>query len=251
MTVKELEGYFNELLRIEDSQRNDSSLNGLQIGERNGEVKKIAFAVDSGIEVFKRAAETGAQLLFAHHGLLWGKQFPITGVNYERFSYLIRANLSLYAAHLPLDLHPEYGNNAQLASFLGLKNLTPFGEYHGIKIGFKGELEKPQTIDQLENTVCGPTGGRKFPFGPKINSTVGIISGSAPREAEQAIREGIDCYITGETSHEIYHLCMEGKINVLFGGHYNTETAGVKAVCTKTQEDTGISTTFIDVPTGL
>lgn len=251
MTVKELEYYFNDLLKIDETQREDSSLNGLQVGERDSEVNKIAFAVDSGLEVFNRAAEAGAQLLFVHHGLLWGKQFPFTDINYKRFSFLIQTKLALYAAHLPLDLHPVYGNNAQIAASLRLQSSVPFGEYHGIKIGFKGELEEPQTLDQLKCTICGPKGGQKFPFGPVKNSTVGIISGSAPREVEQAISQGIDCFITGESSHEIYHLCLEGKINVLFGGHYNTETTGIKAVCSKTQEDTGISTIFIDVPTGL
>jgi dinuclear metal center YbgI/SA1388 family protein len=251
MKLKQLAEYFESLLHIEETQRNDSSLNGLQVGKFSQDITRIAFSVDAGLEIFKRAVEKDAQLLFVHHGIFWGKQFALTGIHHDRISYLSQNSLALFAVHLPLDMHPEVGNNAVLASQIGLKEVTSFGNYHGIMIGQKGILPEPKRIEDLEQIICGPKGGKQFPFGSELNKRIGIISGSAPREAEQAISEDLDCYITGEPSHEIYHLCMEGRINVLFCGHYVTETAGVKALCEKTKKDTGIDTVFIDMPTGL
>ena len=137
MKLKELCAYYESLLRI--SGTDDISLNGLQVGDGEAEIKTVAFAVDAAEETIGKAADAGADLLFVHHGLFWGKPYPLTGSVYRRFDLLFRRPLALFAVHLPLDLHPTLGNNARLAQTLGLQNILPFGEYHGIKIGFKGE----------------------------------------------------------------------------------------------------------------
>jgi putative NIF3 family GTP cyclohydrolase 1 type 2 len=128
ITTSKLDSFFRGLLDIEGFKDTDSSLNGLQVDNDGLEFKKIAFAVDSGLEVFKRAAESGAGMLFVHHGLFWGEPLALTGGHRERIKFLFDNHLALYAVHLPLDQHPSLGNNAALAGLLGLMNLEPFGE---------------------------------------------------------------------------------------------------------------------------
>ena len=183
---------------------------------------------------------------------LLGKPVPVTGVQFGRISFLVKNDLPLYAVHLPLDMHPEVGNNAVLARVLGLEKPEPFGFYKGWKIGFKGTFREPADISTvLEKLKITATEAVVLPFGRERISTVGLISGGAPHEAAQAIDAGLDLYITGEPSHSVYHLCLEGKINLIAGGHYNTEIWGVKETALRAERDLGIETVFIDVPSGL
>jgi dinuclear metal center YbgI/SA1388 family protein len=162
-------------------------------------------------------------------------------------------DLALYAVHLPLDMHPEVGNNAGIAAALGLEDTAPFGEYKGFLIGVKGsfpaEVRREDCGKRLFGSAQPPV--RLLPFGKAEVKTVGIISGGAPFEALQAIDLGLDMYITGEASHSIYHICQEEGINILFAGHYQTETWGVRLLAEKTKAETGLETRFFDVPTGL
>jgi putative NIF3 family GTP cyclohydrolase 1 type 2 len=145
------------------------------------------------------------------------------------------------------------GNNGVLAELLGLENMEPFGTYHGKKIGYKGVFTQPVTIDQAARKIAfadrPPLG--VYPFGKKENTSCAVISGGAPWESIQAIEEGIDLYITGEMSHQIYHICLEGKLNIIAGGHYSTEVWGVRAIMRHCAEELHIDTEFIDAPTGL
>jgi dinuclear metal center YbgI/SA1388 family protein len=253
MTLLEFDRYLNDLFRIDEFANTDGSQNGIQIGRRSGAVHRVAFAVDACLETAKRAAAWNADVLVVHHGLLWGTSLPLTGVHFDRIAEFVGNDLALYAIHLPLDLHVELGNNAVLAGRLGLEELEPFGEHRGVSIGWKGRLPETRTVEQIRQTLFGASADIAgiLPFGPEDVATVGIVSGGAPWDVLQAIDQNLDLFVTGEAAHSVYHHCLEAGINVLFGGHYQTETWGVRALGARCSEALGLETTFIDLPTGL
>jgi dinuclear metal center YbgI/SA1388 family protein len=228
----------------------DVAINGLQVARSQAEVSKAAFAVDASLESFRRAAGAGAQLLFVHHGLFWGSRAPLTRTLYQRVRFLIEHDLALYAAHLPLDAHPELGNNIGLARRLGLAGIEPFGDYHGTKIGFKGRLDPPRPLERLAALVS-PRPLSLLAFGPAEIRSVGIVSGGDPHAVSQAVAEGLDLFVTGDASHEIYHEALEAGINVLSGGHYATETWGITLMSEYLRGTAGLETVVLDIPTGL
>ena len=248
-----LDAYFRSLLDLEGFAPMDPSLNGLQADNDGAEITKIAFAVDASGETFKRAADGGAGLLFVHHGLFWAQPLAVTGGHRERLRLLLDHNLALYAVHLPLDQHPELGNNAALAELLGIEAPEPFGTYHGRKIGYKGQLAKPLTIEEAVKRISfkdrPPLG--VYPFGKRESRTAAVISGGAADEALQALDEGVDLYVTGEPSHQVYHQILEGHLNMVAGGHYSTEVWGVRRVMERCAADLNLDVEFIDAPTGL
>jgi dinuclear metal center YbgI/SA1388 family protein len=252
-TTSALDAYFRSLFAVEEFLSVDSSMNGLQADNDGANIKKIAFAVDACLETFNRAADAGAGMLFVHHGLFWGEPLALKGVHRERLKLLLERNIALYAMHLPLDQHPRLGNNAALAELLGIENPEPFGLYHGKKVGYKGKLKKPLTIEEALQAVTfmgrPPLG--IFPFGKELNETCAVISGGASREALQALDEDVDLYVTGESAHSVYHPVLEGKLNMIAGGHYSTEVWGVRKVMEECAAGLNIDTEFIDVPTGL
>ncbi|PKL25211.1 MAG: Nif3-like dinuclear metal center hexameric protein [Spirochaetae bacterium HGW-Spirochaetae-3] len=253
MNIAEFDDWAQALLGIPKFKTIDDSLNGLQVGRSAEPIRKMAFAVDACAESIRRARDAGAQALFVHHGLFWGKPAPITGALRGRIADLLAADMALYACHLPLDAHVELGNNAVLAGMLGLRDILPFGEYHGVKIGLKGRLEPALPVDEIVRRVL-PDGGAPrslLPFGPKVVSRVAVVSGGAAFESLQAISEGIELYVTGEPSHSIYHEAMEAGLNFVAAGHYATEVHGVKAVAERVARELGIQTIFIEYPTGL
>ena len=252
-TSKKLDIFFKNLLDIDKFTASDISLNGLQVDNNGDEITKIAFAVDASLETFKRAAASGAGMIFVHHGLFWGQSARVEGGYRERIKCLLDHNLSLYGVHLPLDAHPVVGNNAILAKLLGIENPEPFGLYHGHKIGFKGSLSKPLAAEEAAGKIgyMGRPPLGVYNFGKKLNQTVAVVSGGAAEEITQAIEEGVDLYISGETSHSYYHHALEGKINFIAGGHYSTEVWGVRRVMEEAANQLNIDTEFIDVPTGL
>ncbi|MCL2601502.1 MAG: Nif3-like dinuclear metal center hexameric protein [Treponema sp.] len=253
LTSRKLDNFFRGILDIEGFKDADSSLNGIQVDNNGAELGKIAFAVDACTEVFKRAAEVGAGMVFVHHGLFWGKPLSIQGSHRQRVKFLLDNNIALYAAHLPLDHHPQLGNNAILAELLGMQNAQPFGSYHGRAIGYKGELAQPLTIDEAvaRITYMGRPPAGVFPFGKKENRRCAVISGGAAFGAFEAIDEGLDLYVTGETSHTVYHPALESGLNIIAGGHYSTEVWGVRRMMEECVTRLGIDAEFIDVPTGL
>ncbi|MDC7218548.1 MAG: Nif3-like dinuclear metal center hexameric protein [Spirochaetales bacterium] len=252
MTIAEFDRWARSCLKIDEMAGKDYSLNGLQVGDSTTEIKKIAFAVDGVKAVFDQAAKEGANLLFVHHGLFWGREQALTGVHYHRVASLIKNDVALYAVHLPLDMDMELGNNIGLARRLGLENVEPFGDFRGKKIGCMGSL--PQAA-RPEDLVMRLFGGwtpdvRMLDFGPDEVKTVAMISGGAPDDVAQAIELGADLYITGESKHSVYHLCKEAGINVIYGGHYRTETDGVLSVKKKVENELGLETVYIDIPSG-
>jgi dinuclear metal center YbgI/SA1388 family protein len=248
-----LDAFFKSFLDIEAFLSIDSSMNGIQVDNDGTEIKKIVFAVDACLESFKRCAAAEGGMLFVHHGLFWGLPLALKGAHRERIKFLLDHNIALYAVHLPLDHHPCLGNNAALAELLGIENPEPFGLYHGKKIGYKGKLKKPLTIDEAVKAVSymgrPPLG--VYPFGKKLNESCAVISGGAAHEAIQAMDEGVDLYVTGETGHTIYHPVLEGRLNMVSGGHYSTEIWGVRKVMEECASVLTINTEFIDIPTGL
>jgi dinuclear metal center YbgI/SA1388 family protein len=253
LTTSKLDAFFKSFLEIDGFANNDRSLNGIQVDNDGEVVRKIAFGVDAAMETFEQAAARNAQMLFVHHGLFWGVPLRIAGSLRRRIKFLLDHNICLYAVHLPLDQHPKFGNNAEIARLLELENIEPFGDYHSRKIGYKGTFAKPVTIETAVKRISfmgrPPLG--IFPFGRKEISSAAVMSGGAAESARDAIEDGIDLFVTGESSHQVYHDCLEGKLNMIAGGHYCTEVWGVQAVMRHCQEELGIDAEFIDIPTGL
>ena len=253
LTTSKLDTFFKSFLDIDGFASSDKSLNGIQVDNDGSPICKIAFGVDAAMETFEQAAAINAGMLFVHHGLLWGESLRIAKNLRQRIKFLLDKNICLYAVHLPLDQHPKFGNNAVLAQLLGLENIEPFGGYHGKKIGYKGTFPGPVTIDEAVKKISfmnrAPAG--VFPFGKKNCSNACVISGGAAGSVKDAIDEGLDLFVTGESSHSVYHECLEGKINMIAGGHYSTETWGVQAVMRHCIAELGVDCEFVDIPTGL
>ena len=253
LTTIKLDSFFRSFLDIEGFASADNSLNGLQVDNNGSPVRKIAFCADASMEAFEQAAGIKAGMLFVHHGMFWGKEARIAGNFRQRIKFLLDHNIALYGVHLPLDQHPKFGNNAVLAGILGLENIEPFGIYHGKKVGYKGTFSGAVSVDDVVKKISfmGRLPAGVFPFGKKDCKTAAVVSGGAASNVLEAIEEGIDLYVTGESSHSFYHQCLEAKINMIAGGHYSTEVWGVRAVMDHCSAELGIDVEFIDIPTGL
>jgi dinuclear metal center YbgI/SA1388 family protein len=247
VSLKEIVLFLNKELRVKGIE--DDSRNGLQV-RANDKVKKVAFAVDASLETFRKAKELNCDLIVVHHGLLWKDQ-KFKKETKKRVDYLKKNQLSLYAAHLPLDAHPEYGNNIQLCRLFNIGNLKKFGKYHGFPIGYKGKLNKDlggfvKEINTKLRTKCFV-----LAFGPKRIRTIGVVSGGGRAAIEEVIDQKLDCFLVGEMPHSTYHHAQESKTSIIMGGHYATETLGVKAIAGLLKQKFNIETVFIDVPTGM
>lgn len=255
MTLNELDAWANAFLKKEEYGA-DPSRNGIQITNSapdEKEIRKVAFAVDAVQATAEAAVKAKADVLFVHHGLFWGGCETLTGVHYKRVAPLIKADIALIANHIPLDANWEVGNNAVLADRLCLTDARRFGEWNGMQIGMAGTLPRAMGVHTLAKKVLG-TGEKPLhvlPFGVESIRTVGIISGGAGGEMHFAVEEGLDAYITGEMGHGEYHYALESRINVIAGGHYQTETVGVNAVRKRLEDECGIETVFLDFPTGM
>jgi dinuclear metal center YbgI/SA1388 family protein len=228
----------------------DYSDNGLQV-EGSDDVTRLAFAVDACQETIAGAVAAGAQMLIVHHGLFWGKVLRVVGPHRRRVQALLDGDCSLYAAHLPLDRHPEVGNNAQLARLLGLTVTGGLGEAFGLPVGVIASATTPRAALVARLAASLGVSPLVLPEGPEHVRRVGIISGGAARDIATAAAAGCDTYITGETSHSSYHDAAEYAINVIYAGHYATETVGLKALATHLDVQFALPSTFIDRPTGL
>lgn len=218
-------------LRIADFT--DASHNGLQV-ENSGTVSKVCCGVDASLEFLQAAKERGADLCVVHHGLSWGESLSrITGANYKLVSFLIKNDIALYAAHLPLDAHPAMGNNARIAAALGLSDVSGFGLYHGNLIGCKGSLPAATPFAEVCDRIRSLVPGGAFhalPFGKRAVRMIGVVSGGGSDELGQAIDAGLDCFLTGEVNLQAYNAAKLGEINLIAAGHYATEVFGVKAL---------------------
>lgn len=228
----------------------DDSANGLQV-EGAARVHRVGLAVDACMAASNLAVKKGCDFLVAHHGLIWRKPIRLVNAFGRHVRFLHAHDINLYAAHLPLDLHPGLGNNAELSRIVGLRDIKPFGWYRDRCIGFQGMLAKSRTIRNLADDLDNALGGRSvlLPFGRSVIRTVGIVSGGAAEELGEAIEKGLDCYVTGEPGHICHHLALEAGINVIFAGHYHTEKPGVQAIGKWLSKRFGLETVFLDLPT--
>ena len=240
----------DRLLRTKEIGDYDGAANGLQVGN-SGTVSRIAAAVDASLATVRLAIAAKADLLIVHHGLFWGPSHPWTGKKYELLRLLMGNNLAVYSSHLPLDAHPRLGNNAQLCAALGLKNLRPFFATHGQFIGFQSRTKISRA--NLAAKLARATGAkpRIIPGGGEICRRIGVVTGGAGGDLKLAASEGVDTFITGEGPHWTYALAVELELNVFYGGHYATETFGVKALAAELSKKFGVSWDFLDHPTGL
>ena len=251
MDLHELAAWLDDYLRVREVPDFPGALNGLQVESSGRPVRRVAAAVDAAEATIARALAGGADLVLVHHGLFWDGNQPVTGRRYRRLKPLLEADVALYAAHLPLDVHPEVGNNAVLARALGIDLRGSFGEHRGMPLGVWGELEihREALCARLDELLGGRV--RLLAGGPERVRRVGVITGGAGDEISAAIAAGLDAFVTGEGKHHHFFDATEGGINVLFGGHYATETWGVKALARKLEETHGIEWFFVDHPSGL
>jgi dinuclear metal center YbgI/SA1388 family protein len=242
--------YCDRTLRTAQVRDYDGAQNGLQAANR-GTVTRIAAAVDASLATVRMAIAARADLLVVHHGLFWSARHPWTGRNYELIRTLVESNLAVYSSHLPLDLHPRLGNNVQLARALGLRQLKPFFHAKEQHLGVQTVAHLPlrEVTRRLERAV-----GTKpvvLPGGPATCRRIGIVTGGAGSELKLAAAEGVDTFITGEGPHWTFALAEELGVNVLYGGHYATETFGVKALAAELSAKFGVPWGFLDHPSGL
>jgi len=249
-SLSQIVSYANEHLRIGEIDDWANALNGLQV-ENSGAVTRIGAAVDASTRVVDEAIKRGVNLLIVHHGLFWPGLQPITGGRRRMLEQILRHDLALYSVHLPLDIHSVLGNNAQLASALGFENTEPFFQEKGQNIGLRieAEISRDELARKLEQSLAGPV--RLFPSGPERARSIGLITGGAGSEIYAVAREGIDTFITGEAPHWAAIAADELGINLLLGGHYATETFGVKALAAHLADRFNLAWEFIDAPTGL
>jgi dinuclear metal center YbgI/SA1388 family protein len=245
----DLVAHLDRYLRIANIP--DSSPNGLQV-QGADRVGRVAYAVDASVHTIEAALGTGADFLVVHHGLWWGRHEQIVGNLRRRIAALITGNLSLYAAHLPLDCHPEVGNNVELARLLSLRVRSPFGEYRGVEVGVTATAPRPLRRAAFAARIAGKLGARPdvLAFGPATIRRVAIVSGGGAMLAEAAARAGCDTLLTGESSHAAVHPAREAGINLVFAGHYATETVGLKALDRHVRKRYSLPGVFVPAPTG-
>src|SRR5256885_5427650 len=242
--------YLDRYLRTSDVPDAPNALNGLQVAN-HGTVSRVAAAVDLCDATVGMAAEQGADLLLVHHGLFWGGLQPLTGRTHRRVTGLITKNIALYSAHLPLDVHPDVGNNAVLARQLGVSLRGEFGEEYDVRIGRWGEIDVPRhTLERQPAAITG-TAPPLLPFRPERVRRVGVVTGAAGSMIAQAAAAGLDTFVTGEGPHHTFFDAEELKLNVFYAGHYATETVGVQALAGHLRDRFQLPWTFLDHPTGL
>ena len=248
--LSDLTTYLAGYLSLQTVADYPQAYNGLQL-ENCGQVQRIAAAVDACEAVLRAAAARGADFLLVHHGLYWGS-VPLVGGMYRKVRCAFEHDIAVYSAHLPLDVHPEVGNNVLLARALGIGELEPFLALKGQAAGLAGVWEqggRAELVERLE----GVLGGRVHVCagGPERVRRVGVVTGGAGSEVARAAAEGVDTFITGEGPHWSYTLAEELGVNLLYGGHYATETFGVKALAAHLSQHFGLPWEFIEHPTGL
>jgi len=249
--TSKISAYIDEFLNI--AKIEDSSYNGLQV-EGKDEIKKIAFAVDAGAEVFEKALAANADMLVVHHGLFWNKCDPrLIGANKKRIDILLSANINLYAAHLPLDMHDEVGNNAELIRIAGAALSGKFYKYRSDFIGAIGKFDSPKRVSEIAEILNGKLKTQAHVLGENREvSTVAAVSGGVGLETVEFAKEaGADLLIVGE-KRDFYHSANDLGVSVIFAGHHASEQTGIWALQRHIQEKfPDIDCVYIDCPTGL
>jgi dinuclear metal center YbgI/SA1388 family protein len=249
-SLSDIVAYTDTFLRIGEIGDWDNALNGLQI-ENSGRVTRLGAAVDVSTRVLTGAAKKNVDLLIVHHGLFWPGLQPVTSALRRQLQLAFEKDIALYSAHLPLDIHPKVGNNAQLIAALGLKSAEPFLEEKGQPVGLKSRepIARSELVRKLRRALNGTV--KVFNFGPKQTRVIGIVTGAAGSEIYRVAQENVDTFITGEAPHWAAVAAEELGMNLLLGGHYATEVFGVKALAAHLSKRFRIPWEFIDCPTGL
>jgi len=245
ITLQDLSLYLNDLLQV--NRLNDFCINGLQV-EGKTPITKVATAVSASLDTIENAVKLGAQALVVHHGLFWNQDsHALVGVKLKKIKLLLDHGISLFGYHLPLDMHQEVGNNWKAARDLGWKDLEPFGEFNGIKIGVKGTFSsRPREtfvaeLEQYYGSRC-----HLAPGGKDSVQSAALISGGAYKSLSEAVANGVDCFITGNFDEPAWNVAFEEKINFLALGHTATEKVGPKALASAIGQHFGIECQFID-----
>lgn len=246
--------FLDETLHIQDLPDEPNALNGLQLdaseGARRKNLSTVALSVDATEAVIDEAIALGAELLLVHHGLFWGGNRPLTGTHGRKVGKCFTAGLSVYSAHLPLDVHPTLGNNVGLVQALGLSPMGPFGSHRGIDLGLEVSCDlSPEALSERCASTIGPV--RILGKGPQRIHRLAVISGSGGSCLKQAMSQGFDAFLTGESAHHIALDAEEAGIHLILAGHYRTETFGVRALGQLLNEWFGFHTQFIAHDTGL
>lgn len=242
----ELENYIDTLLEV--SRYTDMCPNGLQV-EGRGDIKKIITGVSACVELFEEAVKQEADAILVHHGIIWNFERPVYKGSYkQRVKLLLENNINLFGYHLPLDGNAIYGNNAQIARLLKAKSIEPYNEYKGAAIGCSASFSH-QKAEQLFKDVKDNINSEAliFPFGKPFINKIGIISGGAQKEIKNAVFQGMDAFLTGEVSENIYHYAKEEGIHFIAAGHHATEVFGVQALGKHLQEKFNLSVEFINI----
>lgn len=250
MDLQEVTSYLDDYLRVADVPDSTHALNGLQVAN-GGTVTRIAAAVDATERTIQAAAASGCDLLLVHHGLFWSGAEPVTGRRYRKLKGLFDGGVAVYSAHIPLDIHPEVGNSVVLAREIGIAPVGTWGEYRGVHLGVWGRLPllREALCARLDELLGGRV--RLVPGGPERVERVGVATGGAAQLIREAAQLRLDAFVTGEGSHHSYFDAVEERVNVYYGGHYATETWGVRALATHLENRFGLPWTFLDQPTGM
>jgi dinuclear metal center YbgI/SA1388 family protein len=249
--IAQLIDHLDRLLAI-DAFR-DYCPNGLQVPGHT-DVQTVVTGVSANVELLHRAAAERAGLVVVHHGLFWrGEPLEITPLKRRRLAPLFAHDMALAAYHLPLDAHPEHGNNALLAQHLGGADPRPFAEQGGRPIGVRITFPEPDgiTVDELTARVRDAVGGRPplvVDAGPERVRTLGIVSGAATDELLAAIDLGLDAFLTGEPAERGYSIATDAGIHFLAAGHHATETFGVRRLGEILAAEFGVRHVYVDVP---
>jgi dinuclear metal center YbgI/SA1388 family protein len=248
--LSEIVEYLDGLLDIGGVE--DASLNGLQL-EASDVVRRVGLAVDAAAATVAVAADQECDLLCVHHGLFWGAQQPLRASLGATVARCFSAGISVYGAHLPLDIHAEVGNNALVAAAVGAVPGGTFGPYGGRDLGVVASYDQPIPLADLAGRLAaaGCDEQTMWAFGTDPVSTIAVITGSGCSFLDAAAATGADCFITGEPRHSAYHQARELGINCIFAGHYATETFGVRALGERLATEFDVETRWIHLPTGI
>ncbi len=248
--LDEVVRYLDAYLRVQAIADDPRTLNGLQV-EGTGRITRMLGAVDASLATIEAAVERQANLVIVHHGLFWGGPERLVGRAGRKVRGLVLSGISLYAAHLPLDCHPEVGNNAVLARQLGITGTEPFGRHEGLEIGVVGMLETP--VSDLADRLRVQLGHapRVIAKGPDVTRRVAVVTGAGAALVREAHERGIDTFVTGEGPHHSFFDAEEWGINLIYAGHYATETVGVRALGAHLHDRFSLPFEFFDHPTGL
>lgn len=254
--LEQLANFLDATLEIARIPDYPNAVNGVQLANV-GDIQRVAAAVDFSTETISGAIDVGARLLLVHHGMFWGGVQPITEHRHKRLWMLMTHDVAVYSAHLPLDMHPELGNNVLLARRLGLEPSGGFATYQSIDIGVSGESALPtRALAERAGALAAEFKGQLVatPFeNDRVTRRWGICTGAGADSSSlrEAVRRGLDTLIVGEGPHHTAIEARELGIVVLYAGHYATETLGVRALGDRLASKFGIASSFIDAPSGL